>query len=353
MTTTGGCCCCCCLCVRESSVSFIESLGQFSKVAHPGITGYCCCTQQVAGTLSLRVQQHKINVETRSKDNVFITVKMAVQFKVAENNEEFERYLGYTQKKTPIDSEKKKKKEKKVIEDNGDDEKDDKEINVEIDDMKPVLIDIGPTKNRDDKILYNAFYKLQNPVEQILAYLEEYFRFHGMSYTLDEIFAAKNDMTHELQSLLNAKMNPFGYIICNILVIDIDPDVKVKQAMNDIIASEKEKRAQQARAEADKITKILNAEAEARTRELAGEGIANARKAIINGLQSSVESFQASLPGAQPSDVLVTVLMTQYMDTIKESASNGQNTFILPSSPGQSNSMEDQMRTALLSTVRK
>jgi len=190
-------------------------------------------------------------------------------------------------------------------------------------------------------------------VEQILAALEEYFRFHGMSYTLDEIFAAKNDMTHELQHMLNSKMNPFGYIICNILVLDIDPDAKVKQAMNDIIASEKEKRAQQSRAEADKITKILNAEAEAKTRELAGEGIANARKAIINGLQSSVESFQQALPGSQPSDVLVTVLMTQYMDTIKEAASTGQNTFILPSSPGQFNSVEDQMRTALLSSIRK
>jgi regulator of protease activity HflC (stomatin/prohibitin superfamily) len=219
-----------------------------------------------------------------------------------------------------------------------------------VQDRGAVEIDIGPTKNRDSQILYNAFYKLENPVAQILAHLEEYFRFHGMSYTLDEIFAAKNDMTHELQQILNSKMNPFGYIICNILVLDIDPDVKVKQAMNDIIASEKEKRAQQARAEADKITTILNAEAEAITREKAGEGIANARKAIIRGLQSSVETFQQALPGSQPADVLVTVLMTQYMDTIKEAAATGQNTFILPASPGQVNSMEDQMRTALLTT---
>jgi len=240
-----------------------------------------------------------------------------------------------------------KKKNKKKIED------DEKDIPIVSAERAPIRIEIGPTKNRESEILYNAFYKLQNPVEQILAYLEEYFRFHGMSYTLDEIFAAKNDMTHELQHMLNSKMNPFGYIICNILVIDIDPDEKVKQAMNDIIASEKEKRAQQARAEAEKITKILNAEAESKTRELAGEGIANARKAIINGLQSSVESFQQALPGSQPSDVLVTVLMTQYMDTIKEAAATGQNTFILPSSPGQINSIEDQMRTALLTSVQR
>jgi len=232
-------------------------------------------------------------------------------------------------------------------------EPDELEISVAEEERPPPMIDVGPTHNRDSKILYNAFYRLKDPVEQIIAYLEEYFRFHGMSYTLDEIFAAKNDMTHELQQMLNNKMNPFGWIIVNILVLDIEPDPKVKQAMNDIIASEKEKRAQQARAEADKITTILNAEAESKTRELAGEGIANARKAIINGLQSSVETFQQALPGSQPSDILVTVLMTQYMDTIKEAASTGHNTFILPASPGNMSSIEDQMRTALLTTAKR
>jgi len=221
---------------------------------------------------------------------------------------------------------------------------------VEEEKLQVPLADIGPTKNRDPQILYNSFYKLDRPVEQIKANVEEYFRFHGMSYTLDEIFAAKNEVTHELQSMLNSKMNQYGYIIVNILVLDIEPDHKVKQAMNDIIAAEKEKRAQQARSEANKITTILNAEAEAITREKAGEGIANARKAIIRGLQSSVETFQEALPGSQPADVLVTVLMTQYMDTIKEAASTGQNTFVLPSTPGQMSSIEDQMRTALLTS---
>jgi regulator of protease activity HflC (stomatin/prohibitin superfamily) len=330
--------------VKEAQVNFIESFGQYHHVAYPGISCFNCCTQRVAGNLSLKVQQHKINVDTRSKDNVFITVRMAVQYKVAENETEFERYLGRAR---GDESKKKDRKKKKKIED------DVVEIVNEAE-VVPFQIDVGPTKKRDSKILYNAFYKLEDPQEQIFAYLEEYFRFHGMSYTLDEMFAAKNDMTSELQEMLNERMNPFGYIICNVLVLDIDPDAQVKQAMNDIVASEKEKRAQQARAEADKITKILNAEAEARTRELAGEGIANARKAIINGLQSSVESFQQALGDTcQASDVLVTVLMTQYMDTIKEAASSGHNTFILPSSPGQSQTMEDQFRSALLSTVKK
>jgi len=306
----------------------IESCGAFSRVAHPGINCLNCCTERIVPKqLSLRVEQHKINVETRSKDNVFVTLRMAVQIKVAENAGEFPKRK--TTKKTRKDKEKHEEKEVLVDEDE-----------------KPARS--FEQTQRDDRVLYNAFYKLHQPVDQILAHMEEYFRFHGMEYTLDEMFAAKNDMTHELQSLLNDKMNPYGYIICNILVIDIDPDKKVKDAMNDIIASEKEKRAQQSRAEAEKITKILSAEAEARTRELAGEGIANARKAIVSGLQESVENFQQAIPDSDPCQILVTVLMTQYLDTIKEAAQNGKNTFIMPSSPQQVSTMEDQFRMAIL-----
>jgi len=305
----------------------IESCGKFSRVAHPGINCLNCCTERIVDKqLSLRVEQHKINVETRSKDNVFVTIRMAVQIKVAENAGEFPKRKTTTKK-----SKKEKNEEKEVL--------------VEEADKPPRSFE---QTQRDDRVLYNAFYRLHEPVEQILAYMEEYFRFHGMEYTLDEMFAAKNDMTHELQSLLNEKMNPYGYIICNILVIDIDPDRKVKEAMNDIIASEKEKRAQQSRAEAEKITKILAAEAEARTRELAGEGIANARKAIVSGLQESVENFQQAIPDSDPCQILVTVLMTQYLDTIKEAAQNGKNTFIMPSSPQQVSTMEDQLRMAIL-----
>jgi len=225
------------------------------------------------------------------------------------------------------------KKKPKIIDD---------EISLE---PKPVVNELAHVDK--EGILYNAYYRLDNPIEQILAYLEEYFRFHGMEYSLDEMFAAKNDMTHELQDLLNFKMNPYGYIICNILVLDIDPAEIVKRAMNDIIACEKEKRAQQSRAEADKITKILAAEAEARTRELAGEGIANGRKAILTGLQSSVETFQQALPGSDPAQILKTVLMTQYLDTIKEAALTGKNTFVMPSSPAQILTVEDQIRSVL------
>jgi len=309
------------VCVKEAQVGVLENFGEFYGIAYPGITCINCISQSMVGTLSLKVEQFKINVETRSRDNVFIKISLAIQVKVAANSAEFRQYFGGGKKKP------------KIIDD---------EISLE---PKPVVNELAHVDK--EGILYNAYYRLDNPIEQILAYLEEYFRFHGMEYSLDEMFAAKNDMTHELQDLLNFKMNPYGYIICNILVLDIDPAEIVKRAMNDIIACEKEKRAQQSRAEADKITKILAAEAEARTRELAGEGIANGRKAILTGLQSSVETFQQALPGSDPAQILKTVLMTQYLDTIKEAALTGKNTFVMPSSPAQILTVEDQIRSVL------
>eukprot|EP01124_Arcella_intermedia_P034582 TRINITY_DN85_c0_g1_i8.p1 TRINITY_DN85_c0_g1~~TRINITY_DN85_c0_g1_i8.p1 ORF type:complete len:334 (-),score=82.67 TRINITY_DN85_c0_g1_i8:37-1038(-) len=325
----------CWVCVGESNVNIIESMGKFSKIATPGCTCLNCCTEVSVGELSFKVQQHTLSVETRSKDNVFVTIKLAIQLKVAQKASEFPKKIEIPKK--PL--KKKKSSDSEELEVVSTNRHDDDEEDTTL------LVDMDP-----DTIVYNAFYHLDQPIKQVLALVEEYFRFHGMNYTMDEMFAAKNEMTHELLRLLNRKMNKHGYIIVNVLVMDIDPDKNVKKAMNDIIASEKEKRAQQSRAEAEKMTKILAAEADARTRELAGEGIANARKAIVAGLQESVENFRNALPNSDPSQILTTVLMTQYLDTIKEAAGNARNTFIMPSSPAQVTSMEDQFRTAILSS---
>lgn len=118
--------------------------------------------------------------------------------------------------------------------------------------------------------------------------------------------------------------------------------------MNDVVASEKEKIATVNRAHADKAAKILSAEAEARTRELEGEGIAAARRAIVEGLRQSVDDFQEAIPATDARELLTVVLMTQYMDTLKEAASKSKNTFVLPSSPAQVATIEQQMRSSLI-----
>jgi hypothetical protein len=54
------------------------------------------------------------------------------------------------------------------------------------------------------------------------------------------------------------------------------------------------------------------AEAEAQSKALQGQGIANQRKAIIEGLQGSIEQFQKSVAGASTSEVMRLVLVTQW-----------------------------------------
>jgi regulator of protease activity HflC (stomatin/prohibitin superfamily) len=323
----------CCTSVEESTVGVIERFGAFSRIAPPGCVCLNCFTEKKVGELSLRIQQFEVNTETRTKDNVFVTIKMTVFAKVAESEAEFPAPF-YSKEKQPADA-------LPVI-------------------LPPRQPQMGGANVPNSNLVYQAWYKLSKPYHQVQSMIEEYFRFHAMEYTLDQLYSAKNNLTHELQDILNKRMNPFGYIIKNVLVKDIDPEAKVKAAMNDIVATEKEVVAQRNRAEAEKLTalmkaevgkqtSIMNAEAGATTRRLEGEGIAAARQAIIKGLQESVQDFHKAIPGADPTQLLTTVLMTQYMDTIKDAASRGHSTFILSSSPCQVATTEDQMRTALLS----
>jgi len=202
-------------------------------------------------------------------------------------------------------------------------------------------------------LIYQAYYKLNEPLTQIKTFIEQYYRFHGMEYSLDTMFAAKDELVIELLNELNQKVNPFGYIVYDVFVKDISPaDPRVRAAMNEVVASEKARIATTNRAQAQKQAKILSAEAEAKSRELEGAGVAAARRAIISGLRKSVDDFQQDIPEAEPRDLLLTVLMTQYLDTLKDAASKGRNNFILPSSPGQVGELEDQMRSAILTSVK-
>lgn len=205
----------------------------------------------------------------------------------------------------------------------------------------------GPAQ-MDPSLIYQAYYRLHDPVSQILAHVEQYFRFHGMDYTLDELYSARENMTHTLINELNAQMNQYGYIVRNVLVKDIIPPPEVVKAMNEVVASAKERLAQANRAEADKVTKILAAEAEAKTRELEGAGIAAARTRIVEGLQRSVEEFRRAMPDTDPQSLLTTVLMTQYLDVLKEASQHTNNTFVLTSNPTQVTNIEAQLREALL-----
>lgn len=199
-----------------------------------------------------------------------------------------------------------------------------------------------------DKVI-DAFYKLENPQEQITAFVFDTIRARVPSISLDDVFEKKDDIAQAVKTELDAVMDDFGYGIIKALVTDIDPDAKVKSSMNEINAAQRMREAAIQQAEADKIRVVKAAEGEAESKALQGKGIADQRRAIIDGLKDSVENFSSSVEGTNARDVMNLVLMTQYFDTLKDIGLSGKsNTILIPHSPGGMGDISEQMRNALI-----
>jgi regulator of protease activity HflC (stomatin/prohibitin superfamily) len=194
-----------------------------------------------------------------------------------------------------------------------------------------------------------AFYRLQNPQSQITSFVFDTVRARVPAITLDELFIMKDNIAQAVKSELDQVMDDFGYGIMKALVTDIDPDAKVKLSMNEINASQRLREAAIQQAEADKIRVVKAAEGEAESKALQGQGIANQRRAIIEGLRESVESFSSKVDGTSAQEVMNLVLMTQYFDTLKEvSNSSRTNTILIPHSPSGMTELSEQIRNAMV-----
>ncbi len=269
--------------VSTAQCAIITRFGKFLRVADPGLNWKAPYFDSVAGIVSLRVNQISLTMETKTKDNVFVTIPISVQNRV-----------------------------------------------------------------RPEKV-YDAYYKLSDPVAQIKSYVEQVILGHVPSMTLDEVFASQSSIAAAVKQELDADMAAFGYEIVNVLVTDIIPDAKVKSAMNDINAAQREQVAATARGEADKILVVKKAEAEAESKALQGQGIANQRKAIVEGLQASIEQFQKAVEGATSKDVMQLVLVTQYFDTLKAiGESDKTNTLFLSHAPGSVKDVSDQILESMM-----
>jgi regulator of protease activity HflC (stomatin/prohibitin superfamily) len=194
-----------------------------------------------------------------------------------------------------------------------------------------------------------AFYKLTDPVKQIESMVYNVVLGHVPKMKLDDTFLNQADIANDLRDNLDASMKEYGYSIVKVLISDIVPDQKVKAAMNDINAAQREREATVSRAETNKMLLVKQAEAEAESKRLQGEGIANQRRAIITGLKDSVEDFAKTVPGSTPQDVMQLVLMTQYFDTLKDIAANDHtNTVLIPHSPSTLSDLFSQVRNAII-----
>jgi len=269
--------------IDTAHAGIVQRLGKFSRIASPGLNFKVPYIDTVVANLTLQVQQLDVKVETKTKDNVFVQIPIAVQYKVM-----------------------------------------------------------------PDKV-YDAFYKLSDPVKQIESFVYNVILGHVPKLTLDETFDQQAQIAIDVKNNLDASMSEFGYSIVKSLITDLVPDEKVKAAMNDINAAQREREATVSRAETEKMLLVKKAEAEAESKRLQVEGIANQRKAIVEGLRDSVEKFSASVEGTTPKDAMAMVLLTQYFDTLKEVAgTNRSNTIMMPHTPNALTDLFSQFRNAII-----
>ncbi|KAL5725025.1 Hypersensitive-induced response protein-like protein 1 [Ranunculus cassubicifolius] len=195
----------------------------------------------------------------------------------------------------------------------------------------------------------DAFYKLSNTKGQIQAYVFDVIRAFVPKLNLDESFEQKNEIAKAVEEELEKAMSAYGYEIVQTLIVDIEPDARVKQAMNEINAAARMRVAANEKAEAEKIIQIKRAEGEAEAKYLSGLGIARQRKAIVDGLRDSVLGFSGNVPGTTAKDVMDMVLVTQYFDTMKDiGASSKSSAVFIPHGPGAVRDVATQIRDGLL-----
>jgi len=262
--------------VKQQTAAIIERFGKFQSIRHSGLQIKIPLIDRVAGRLSLKIQQLDVIVETKTLDDVFVRLKVSVQYKVIR-----------------------------------------------------------------DKV-YDAFYKLDYPHDQITSYVFDVVRAEVPKMKLDDVFVKKDDIALAVKAELNDAMSDYGFDIIKTLVTDIYPDAQVKAAMNRINASEREKIAAQFEGDAQRILIVEKAKAEAESKRLQGQGIADQRREIARGLEESVEVLNKVGINSQEASALIVV--TQHYDTLQSiGEETNSNLILLPNSPQAGSNMLNDM----------
>ena len=267
--------------VKQQTIAIIERFGKFQSTRNSGLQLKIPLVDKVSGRVSLRVQQLDVIVETKTKDDVFVHLKISVQFLI-----------------------------------------------------------------RPDHV-YDAFYKLQNPHEQITSFIFDVVRAEVPKMILDDVFEKKEEIALAIQRDLKEAMLDYGYDIIKALVTDIDPDEKVKIAMNRINAADREKIAAQHEGDAQRILIVERAKAEAESKRLQGKGIADQRREIARGLEESVVVLNRAGINSQEASALI--IITQHYDTLQSiGADTKSNLILLPNNPNAASTMLNDMVTSLV-----
>ena len=267
--------------MKQQTIAIVERFGKFTKDYNAGFNFKIPIIDKIAGRVSLRIQQLDVIVETKTQDDVFVHLKISVQFQIQRDH------------------------------------------------------------------VYNAFYKLQNPHEQITAFIFDTVRAEVPKMRLDDVFVKKEEIALAIKRELKEAMLDYGYDIVKALVTDIDPDEKVKIAMNRINAAEREKIAAQHEGDAQRILIVERAKAEAESKRLQGKGIADQRREIARGLEESVDVLNRAGINSQEASALIVI--TQHYDTLQSiGADTNSNLILLPNNPNAASSMLNDMVTSLV-----
>ncbi|WP_340064117.1 SPFH domain-containing protein [Ascidiimonas aurantiaca] len=262
--------------VKQQTAVVIERFGKFHSIRNSGLQLKIPVVDRISGRLSLKIQQLDVIVETKTLDDVFVKLKVSVQYKVIREK------------------------------------------------------------------VYEAFYKLEYPHDQITSYVFDVVRAEVPKMKLDDVFVKKDDIAIAVKAELQEAMLDYGYDIIKTLVTDIDPDAQVKHAMNRINASEREKIAAQFEGDAARILIVEKAKAEAESKRLQGQGIADQRREIARGLEESVEVLNKVGINSQEASALIVV--TQHYDTLQAiGEETNSNLILLPNSPQAGSDMLNNM----------
>jgi regulator of protease activity HflC (stomatin/prohibitin superfamily) len=262
--------------VKQQTSAILERFGRYLSIRNSGLQFKIPLVDKVAGRINLKVQQLDVFVETKTKDDVFVGLKVSVQYQVVRDR------------------------------------------------------------------VYDAFYKLESPSAQITSYVFDVVRAEVPKMKLDDVFERKDDIANAVKAELNDAMQDYGYDIIKTLVTDIDPDEQVKEAMNRINASEREKVAAEFEAEAERIKIVAKARAEAESKRLQGQGIADQRREIARGLEESVDVLNNVGINSQEASALIVV--TQHYDTLQSiGGESNSNLILLPNSPQAGSEMLNNM----------
>ena len=262
--------------VKQQTSAVIERFGKFIAIRKPGLHFKIPIIDKIVGRVSLRILQLDVIVETKTKDDVFVKLKVSVQYKILPNN------------------------------------------------------------------VYDAFYKLDFPQDQITSYVFDVVRAVVPKMRLDDVFEKKDEIANAVKGELNDAMVNYGYDIIKALVTDIDPDGEVKTAMNKINAAERQKIAAQYEGDAARILIVEKAKAEAESKRLQGQGIADQRREIARGLEESVDVLNNVGINSQEASALIVV--TQHYDTLQSiGEETNSNLILLPNSPQAGSDMLNNM----------